>query len=69
MYSTKHGLTNIEINILQMLADDQTSVQISERLKISKRTVERHLSSIFEKLGVSSRTGAVAEALRLQLIK
>ncbi|ACJ34829.1 response regulator transcription factor [Anoxybacillus flavithermus] len=69
MYSTKHGLTNIEIDILQMLADDQTSVQISERLKISKRTMERHLSSIFEKLGVLSRTGAVAEALRLQLIK
>ncbi|WP_241737099.1 helix-turn-helix domain-containing protein [Anoxybacillus flavithermus] len=45
------------------------TLQISERLKISKRTVERHLSSIFEKLGVSSRTGAVAEALRLQLIK
>ncbi|MCL6586383.1 MAG: response regulator transcription factor [Anoxybacillus sp.] len=69
MYSTKHGLTNIEINILQMLADDQTSVQISEQLNISKRTVERHLSCIFEKLGVLSRTGAVAEALRLQLIK
>ena len=64
-----HCLTKIEIDILQMLADDQTSVQISQRLNISKRTVERHLSSIFEKLGVSSRTGAVAEALRLQLIK
>ncbi|CUA80512.1 MULTISPECIES: response regulator transcription factor [Anoxybacillus] len=68
-YLTKHGLTNMEIDILQMLADDQTSTQISEQLMISKRTVERHLSCIFEKLKVSSRTGAVAEALRLQLIK
>ena len=68
-YSTKHGLTSIEINILQMLADDQTSVQISEQLNISKRTVERHLSSIFEKLGVWSRTGAVAQAMRWHLIK
>ncbi|MED0657420.1 response regulator transcription factor [Anoxybacillus ayderensis] len=64
-----HCLTKIEIDILQMLADDQTSVQISQRLNISKRTVERHLSSIFEKLGVLSRTGAVAQALRWQLIK
>ncbi|MES0856085.1 helix-turn-helix transcriptional regulator [Geobacillus sp. G4] len=59
----------IYIDILQILADDQTSAQISEKLNISKRTVERHLSSIFGKLGVLSRTGAVAEALRLQLIK
>ncbi|KAF0996264.1 response regulator transcription factor [Geobacillus sp. TFV-3] len=67
--SMKCCLTKIEIDILQMLADDQTSAQISEKLNISKRTVERHLSSIFGKLGVLSRTGAVAEALRLQLIK
>ncbi|MBW7651306.1 response regulator transcription factor [Anoxybacillus sp. ST4] len=62
-------LTKIEIDILQMLADDKTSVQISEHLNMSKRTFERHLSSIFEKLGVLSRTGAVAQTLRLQLIK
>lgn len=62
-------LNDMEIRILQMIANDYTNNQVSEKLNISKRTVERHLSSCFEKLGVKSRAGAIAAAMRLKLIE
>ncbi|WP_461202568.1 helix-turn-helix transcriptional regulator [Anoxybacillus sp. TBDG-1] len=62
-------LNDIEIRILQMISNDCTNKQISEKLNISKRTVERHLSSCFEKLDVNSRAGAIAAAMRLKLIE
>lgn len=67
--SFNQKLSNIEICILQIIANDYTNKQISEQLGISKRTVERHLSSCFEKLEVSSRAGAIAVAMRLKLIE
>ncbi|ACJ34577.1 helix-turn-helix transcriptional regulator [Anoxybacillus flavithermus] len=62
-------LNDTEIRILQMVSNDFTNRQISEKLNISKRTVERHLSSCFEKLGAHSRAGAIAAAMRLKLIE
>jgi two-component system response regulator DegU len=62
-------LTAREIEVLQLLAFGHTNRDIAERLFISPDTVKTHLEHIFEKLGASDRTAAVAEALRRRLIE
>ncbi len=53
------ALTNRERTVLQLLAEGLTNRQIAARTGISEHTVKFHLSSIFSKLGVSSRTEAI----------
>jgi DNA-binding NarL/FixJ family response regulator len=62
-------LTAREIEVLQLLAFGHTNKDIAEQLYISPDTVKTHLEHIFEKLGASDRTAAVAEALRRHLIE
>ena len=62
-------LTAREVEVLQLLAFGHTNKDIAERLYISPDTVKTHLELIFEKLGASDRTAAVAEALRRRLIE
>jgi DNA-binding NarL/FixJ family response regulator len=62
-------LTAREIEVLQLLAFGHTNRDIAGRLFISPDTVKTHLEHIFEKLGASDRTAAVAEALRRQIIE
>jgi len=62
-------LTAREIEVLQLLAFGHTNKDIAEQLFISPDTVKTHLEHIFEKLGASDRTAAVAEALRRHLIE
>jgi predicted ATPase/DNA-binding CsgD family transcriptional regulator len=57
------GLTPREIEVLGLLATGMTNVQIAETLFLSPRTVQRHLNSVYHKLGVSSRTAATRFAL------
>lgn len=60
-------LTEREIEILHLVAGGLTNSKISEQLSISARTVERHLSNIYGKLGLSgkaARAGAVAHILK-----
>jgi len=52
------GLTAREIDVLQLVADGLSNAEIAERLVVSQRTVHAHLRSIFDKLGVNSRTAA-----------
>lgn len=52
-------LTSREFAILQLLAEGLTNRQIAGRTTISEHTVKFHLSSIFSKLGVASRTEAI----------
>ena len=52
-------LTEREEEVLGLVAEGLADAQIAERLQISPRTVHRHLSSIYSKLGVTSRTAAL----------
>jgi DNA-binding NarL/FixJ family response regulator len=57
-----HGLTPRELEVLRLVASGATNRAVGRDLSISERTVERHVSHIFGKLGVSSRTAATAWA-------
>jgi NarL family two-component system response regulator LiaR len=61
-------LTEREIEVLQLAGKGITNREIADRLSISHRTVQAHLSHIFNKLGVGSRTEAVVYALRKDLL-
>lgn len=61
-------LTPREMEVLQCLATGMANKAIARQLNISDHTVKFHVSSIFSKLGVSSRTEAVAMAMRQGLI-
>ncbi|HEX6711469.1 MAG TPA: LuxR C-terminal-related transcriptional regulator [Rubrobacter sp.] len=63
-----HGLTARELQVLHLVAAGQTNRTIASELVLSERTVDRHLSNIFAKLGVSSRTAATAFAYKHKLI-
>ena len=61
-------LTARELDILKLLASGSTNREIGEALFVSIDTVKTHLEHIFQKLGTSDRTAAVAEAFRRRLI-
>jgi two-component system, NarL family, response regulator YdfI len=61
-------LTPREMEILHLLAGGDSNKTIATRLGISVHTVKFHVSSILAKLGVSSRTEAVALGLRLGFV-
>ncbi len=60
--ATAHGLTRRELEVLRMVADGLTNREIADSLFISVPTVKRHLSTIFGKLGVTSRVDARSHA-------
>jgi DNA-binding NarL/FixJ family response regulator len=62
------GLSDRELEVLRHLAAGETNRAIADELVLSVRTVDRHVSNIFAKLGVSSRAGAVAQAHERRLI-
>jgi ATP/maltotriose-dependent transcriptional regulator MalT len=57
-------LTNREIEVLRLVAEGLSNQNIAERLFVSDHTVHRHLANILNKLGVSTRAAAVAQAAR-----
>jgi DNA-binding NarL/FixJ family response regulator len=63
------ALTAREIDVLRLLAEGLRNATIAERLFVSPRTVEHHVSAILRKLDVRSRGEAVAEAGRLGLLQ
>ena len=54
------GLTNREGQVLEQVAGATANVLIARRLGVSPRTVEKHLEHAYAKLGVGSRTAALA---------
>ncbi len=62
------GLTAREVEVLRLVATGLGNTQIAERLVLSEKTVARHLSNIFTKLDVSSRTAAAAYAFEQRLV-
>jgi predicted ATPase/DNA-binding CsgD family transcriptional regulator len=57
------GLTAREVEVLHLLAGGLTDLRIAEKLVLSPRTVHAHISSIYSKLGVTSRSAATRYAI------
>jgi DNA-binding CsgD family transcriptional regulator len=62
------GLTDRELEVLELLARGRTNAAIAERLFLSEKTVGHHVSAILRKLDEPTRAGAVAAALRRQIV-
>ncbi|MBT2543196.1 response regulator transcription factor [Streptomyces sp. ISL-44] len=69
MRTPAEALTKRELEVLQLVADGLSNQQISKRLFLSQATVKSHLVHIYAKLGVDSRTSAVAAAATRRLIR
>jgi DNA-binding NarL/FixJ family response regulator len=62
------GLTAREVEVLRLVAEGKTNRAIAGKLVISEKTVARHVSNIFTKLGISSRSAATAYAYQHDLV-
>jgi DNA-binding NarL/FixJ family response regulator len=62
------GLTGREVEVLRLIAAGKTNRTIATELAISEKTVARHVSNIFTKLDLSSRSAATAYAYSHKLL-
>jgi two-component system nitrate/nitrite response regulator NarL len=62
-------LTPREREVLKLVADGRSAPEIGQLIHLSPATVKSHLQAIYEKLGVSERAAAVAEAMRRGLVE
>ena len=62
------GLTARELEVLRLVATGKTNRSIATDLVLSEKTVARHVSNIFTKLGLSSRAAATAYAYEHDLV-
>lgn len=63
------GLSERELEVLRLVANGLTNIQIADKMKISNRTVQFHLDRIFDKLGIRSRAGAVMIGISRGILK
>jgi len=61
-------LSERELEVLHLIANGDSNYEIAEQLVVAVSTVKRHVSNIFSKLAVISRTQAVAQARKLGLL-
>jgi len=62
-----HGLTQRELEVLNLVAQGMSNADIAKTLFITTKTVKYHLTTIFSKLGVRNRTEAAASAIAMGL--
>jgi len=62
------GLTDREVEVLRLVAAGKTNSEVAAELHLSVKTVSRHLSNIFTKVGVTSRAAATAFAFEHNLV-
>lgn len=62
-------LTKREKEIFDLLVVNKTTFEIAKLLNITEKTVRNHISNVIGKLGVSSRTQAIIELLRYNVLK
>ena len=62
------GLTTRQIEVLRLLDDGLTNAELAERLYLSVKTVDHHVSAILTKLDVTKRRDAVRRARELGLL-
>ena len=67
-WSNPGGLTEREVEVLRLVVAGHTNAQIATELFLSPKTVSRHLSNIFTKIGVTSRAAATAYAFEHELV-
>jgi DNA-binding CsgD family transcriptional regulator/tetratricopeptide (TPR) repeat protein len=63
--SNPAGLTTRELDVLRLIAQGLRNSEIAEQLVVSAKTIDHHVSSVLSKLGVSTRSAAAREAVRL----
>lgn len=61
-------LTKREKEIFNLLLETKSTKEIAGILRISEKTVRNHISNVIQKLGVSSRSSAIIELLKLKEI-
>ena len=62
------GISQREMEVLQLVASGATNQQIADQLFVSLNTIKTHTSRLFEKLDVQRRTQAIEKAKRLNII-
>jgi DNA-binding CsgD family transcriptional regulator len=67
-FDAPDGLTRRELQVLRLVAEGKTNRDVAAELSISEKTVARHVSNIFVKLGLSTRAAATAYAYRHDLV-
>ncbi len=63
------SLSDRELEVVELLAEGMTNAQIAEELELSPRTVKTHVQNLLSKLEAPDRTGVVARAFRLGIIR
>jgi DNA-binding NarL/FixJ family response regulator len=61
---SKENLTEREVEVLKLAAMGLSNKEIAEKLSVTVRTVKAHISNVFDKMDVASRTEAILKAMR-----
>jgi DNA-binding NarL/FixJ family response regulator len=63
------GISERELEVLQLLAAGRSNKEIAQRLSVSPNTVKTHVARLFEKLSVRRRTAAISRARELGMLQ
>ena len=63
-----HGLTPRQLQVLRLVAAGKTNKAIAKALFLSEKTIDRHVSNIFDALDIASRSAATAYAYKHRLV-